>query len=65
MDGINLKDKFCLNIKEAAVYFGIGERRLRDILSSNREADFILWNGNKILIKRELFEQFLIDSYSL
>ena len=51
-------------LTQAAVYFRIGENKLRRIISENRDADFILWNGNRPQIKRKKFEQ-LIDHLSL
>ena len=53
-----------LSVEEAAVYFRIGENKLRRIISENKDADFILWNGNRPQIKRKKFEQ-LIDHLSL
>ena len=40
-------ERYTLSIEEAAVYFRIGENKLRRIISENRDADFILWNGNR------------------
>ena len=58
---IPIKDKFTLSIEEAAAYFRIGENKLRQIISENRNADFVLWNGNRPQIKREKFE-FVINN---
>lgn len=52
-------EKYALTIYEAAEYFGIGEHRLRTLVRENRQADFVLWIGVKVEIKRELFEKFL------
>ena len=49
--------KFTLSIEEAALYFRIGENKLRKIVAENRDADFILWNGSRPQIKREKFEK--------
>ena len=57
-------ERSSLSVEEAAVYFRIGENKLRRIISENRDADFILWNGNRPQIKRKKFEQ-LIDHLSL
>lgn len=57
-------ERYTLSVEEAAVYFRIGENKLRRIISENRDADFILWNGNRPQIKRKKFEQ-LIDHSSL
>ena len=56
---IPIWEKFTLSIEEAAVYFRIGENKLRQIVSENKDADFILWNGNRPQIKRTKFEKML------
>lgn len=58
-----LYQKYTLTIKEASIYFNIGEKKLRKIVQENDTADFVLNNGVKVLIKRIKFEQF-IDSTS-
>ena len=52
-------ERYTLSVEEAAVYFRIGENKLRKIISENEDADFILWNGNRPQIKRILFEKYL------
>lgn len=52
-------EQFTLSIDEAAAYFRIGESKLRRIVSENKDADFILWNGNRPQIKRTLFEKYI------
>lgn len=39
-------EKYSLNIPEAAEYYGIGEKRLRQIANENVGADFILEIGS-------------------
>lgn len=56
---VEIKDKFCLTIDEASVYFNIGEKKLRKIIADNLDAVFIIQNGVKFLIKRKQFEEFL------
>ena len=51
--------KYTLSIDEAAVYFKIGKHKLRQIVAENPDADFVLWNGNRLQIKRKLFEDFV------
>ncbi|MBQ8000021.1 MAG: excisionase [Ruminococcus sp.] len=57
--------KFTLTVEEAAVYFRIGENKLRQIMSENRNADFILWNGNRPQIKRQKFEEFVNNLHNI
>ena len=57
-------ERYTLSIEEAAAYFRIGENKLRKIVSQNKDADYLLWNGNRPQIKRKKFEQ-LIDRLSV
>lgn len=52
-------EKYTLTIEEAAAYFRIGETKLRNICNANRNADYILWNGNRPQIKKNKFERFI------
>ena len=49
--------KYTLSIEEAAAYFRIGEGKLRRLVQENPRADYLLWNGNRVQIKREKFEE--------
>lgn len=51
--------KYSLNVQEAAAYFGIGEKRLRQIAYEHRDDDFILEIGAHIRFKRQKFEEYL------
>ena len=55
-------EKYSLSIQEAAEYYGIGEKRIRQIALENPNAGFVLEVGSHIRIKRELFEKYLDDS---
>ena len=61
MKEIPFWNRYTLSIEEAAQYFRIGEKKLRQMTAENPDADFILMNGNRVQIKRKLFEQY-IDS---
>ena len=58
-------EKYALTIREAAEYFHIGEKRMRKIVEKNRESDFVVMLGNRAMIKRKSFEQFLDSSKEL
>lgn len=51
--------KYTLTVEEAAVYFRIGENKLRNLINENKNADYLLWNGNRVQIKRVQFEHFI------
>ena len=55
--------KALLTVEEAAHYTGIGLNKLRVILADNPELS--LWNGNRRMVKREKFEKFLENTYTL
>lgn len=52
-------ERYTLTVLEASQYFRIGENKLRKIISENKNADFLLWNGNRPQIKRKLFEKYI------
>ncbi len=62
MTDIPYWEKYMLTLREAAEYFHIGEKKLRQIVDENMDADFLLTSGNRIMIKRRRFEEFLDSS---
>lgn len=61
MSNINVpvNEKYMLSIEEAAVYFRIGENKLRRLADENKNAKWLFMNGNRIQIKRKQFEKIL------
>ena len=55
---------YTLSIEEAAAYCRIGEHKLRNLINENKNADYLLWNGNRVQIKRVKFEKY-IDSINV
>ena len=64
-DCLTINEKYNLTIKEATQYFNIGEKNLRKLVANNPTANYILMVGNKILIKRKIFEQFIDETGSI
>ena len=56
---IPIWEKYALSIDEAALYFRIGENAIRRIISENQDANFWFMIGNRKLIKRVLFEEYM------
>ena len=50
-------EKYMLTLTEARDYFGIGDRKLRQMSIENRE--IFRYNGRKILVIREKMEEYL------
>jgi len=62
--GLSLAEKYALTIKEAAIYFNIGSKKLRRLAEENL-GRFAVESGNRYLIIRPKFEQFLDRSSSI
>ena len=56
---IPLWAKYALTIPEASEYFHIGYNKLREIVRKDKYAEYLMWNGGRVYIKRKLFEEFL------
>lgn len=61
---VPIYEKSNLTLEEAAAYFNIGINKLREI-SDGDKCTFVLWIGNKRLIKRKSFEEYLSRIYSI
>lgn len=64
MADVPISEKYTLTIEEASKYFRIGENKLRKLVEENLNANWVLMNGNRIQIKRKLFEK-IIDNLSV
>ena len=51
-------EKSNLTVEEAAAYSGIGQKRIRE-LARRGDADFVLYCGRKLLIKRTKFDEYV------
>jgi len=58
-DAVPISEKYTLTIKEASRYFGIGENKLRRLANENMSSNWIILNGNRVLIKRKQLEKIL------
>lgn len=57
-------NKFTFSVQETSEYFGFSDKKVRKIIDENEDADFILWNGTRPRIKRNLFEKFVNEKLS-
>ncbi len=57
-------EKSNLTLEEAAAYSGIGMGKLRE-LTNEKHCNFVLWVGNKRLIKKRLFDKYIEQAYSI
>ena len=56
-DAVPIWEKYTLTIREAASYFNIGEKKLRQLMDEHD--DLVLMVGSRKLIKRTKMERFL------
>lgn len=55
---VPLGEKYLLTVKEAAIYFNIGQKKMRRI-AEDYIGDLAIFCGNRYLIKRKKFEDFI------
>ena len=60
MEELKIPEKFILSVKEAALYFGMGQKKIRRLAEDN-EGSFALYNGNRYLVIRPLMEQYFAE----
>lgn len=58
---IPIWERYTLTIEEASKYFRIGENKLRRLAEENKNANWLIINGNRIQVKRKQFEK-IIDT---
>ena len=64
MKEVPIWEKSNLTLEEAAAYSNIGVNKLRELTNDER-CSFVLWVGNKRLIKRKQFDTYIGDSFSI
>ena len=64
MKEIPIWEKSNLTLEEAATYSGIGINKLREI-TNDENCRFVLWVGNKRLIKRKQLDRYIDGCYSI
>ncbi|MBQ0072153.1 MAG: helix-turn-helix domain-containing protein [Spirochaetales bacterium] len=60
----SFKDKYMLTIREAAEYFGIGIKKMRRLAEDHTDT-FAVMCGNRYLVIRKRFEEFLDNTSSI
>ena len=58
---VTINEKYTLTIREAAVYFNIGIKKMRRLAEDNL-GRFAVYSGNRFLIIRTKFERFIEES---
>ena len=64
IEKVPIKEKVLLTVNEAAEYFGVGHTAIRKFLY-DREEEFCVRVGNRLLIKREKFENYIKDEVTV
>lgn len=61
---IPIWEKANLTLEEAAAYFNIGINKLRELTDSD-DCPYVLWVGNKRLIKKQKMTEYLSKVFSI
>ena len=64
MDNLPLSERYVLSIKESAVYFNIGIKKMRRLAEENLGL-FSVVSGNRYLILRTKFEEYLQNNSTI
>lgn len=64
MNEIPAHERFTLTVKEAARYYHIGEKKMRCLAEGNL-GNFAIRSGNRYLIIRTKFEEFLLENSTI
>ena len=62
---IPIWEKAALTLEEAAAYFNIGINRLRNLTNTKECEKYVLFVGDKRLIKRRLFKKYIESAFSI
>ena len=57
-------EKSNLTVEETAAYSGIGINKIKE-LSNSDNCPFVLWVGNKRMIKRRIFDAYVEKQFSI
>lgn len=61
---IPLWHKLTLSIDEAVIYSGIGKAKLYE-MTNKEDCPFVLWIGNRRVVKRRVFDEYIEKSFSI
>lgn len=64
MKEVPIWEKSNLTLEEATAYSGIGINKLRQ-MTDDENCEFVLWIGNKRLIKRRKLDEYIEKMYSV
>lgn len=64
MNNIPVGERYTLTIKEAAQYFNIGIKKMRRLAEENLGV-FAVFSGNRYLIIRTKFEEYLLEQSTI
>ena len=57
---LKVSEKYLLTIKEAGDYFNIGVKKMRRLAEDNI-GGFSIYNGNRYLVIRQKFEEYILE----
>ena len=61
---IPIWEKETITLAEAILYTGIGRDKLYE-MTSREKCPFVLWVGNRRMIKRRVFDEYIEKMYSI
>ena len=62
---VRISEKCLLTVTEATAYFGIGEKKLRSMITDYNHLGLFIQIGVKSMIKRQKYEEFLNNATAI
>lgn len=64
-ESIPFYERYLLTVDEAAAYFHIGAKKMYELVTAHPGAKWLLRNGKRLMIKRELFGKWLDEQAAI
>ena len=64
-ESVPIWNRYSLTIRQASMYFGIGEKKLRRIINDMEGSGVTFFNGDRLMIRRKALEDLLDQTESI
>ena len=58
-------EKYLLTVDEASLYFHIGEKKMYEVVRNHEGAKWMIYNGQRIMIKKDMFAMWLDEQAAI
>ena len=62
---IHFFEKYLLTVDEASLYFHTGEKKMYEVVRNHEGAKWMIYNGQRIMIKKNMFAMWLDEQAAI